>query len=96
MKINWKKNSVFYPALLCYAIVFFCALHSCGPSREEIEMQQKVRMPVTTVGNGYSVIVIDGCEYIEYDNGGIASTQVHTLTHKGNCKNWEGHHADGN
>ena len=36
----------------------------------------------------YSIKVIDGCEYIEFDMG-VGNTRVYTLTHKGNCKNHE-------
>ena len=34
----------------------------------------------------YSIKVIDGCEYIELDEGG-GNTRVYSLTHKGNCIN---------
>lgn len=34
----------------------------------------------------YSIVVIDGCEYIECDYG-MLETRVYSLTHKGNCKN---------
>ena len=36
--------------------------------------------------NNYTVKIIDGCEYIEHDNG-ILDYRVYSLTHKGNCKN---------
>lgn len=32
----------------------------------------------------YTVIVIDGCEYLEYRKGD-GNTAVYSLTHKGNC-----------
>lgn len=35
---------------------------------------------------GYSIRVIDGCEYIECDYG-IFDNRVFSLTHKGNCSN---------
>jgi hypothetical protein len=37
------------------------------------------------LNNGqYTIIIIDGCEYIQLQIGG-------TLTHKGNCTNYSGH-----
>ncbi len=38
-----------------------------------------------TIDGTYKVKVIDGCEYIEYDNG-VLDQRVYSLTHKGNCK----------
>jgi hypothetical protein len=34
----------------------------------------------------YSVIELEGCEYLEYDYG-LFDQRVYSLTHKGNCKN---------
>lgn len=34
----------------------------------------------------FDIKQIDGCEYLEYDNG-IWDQRVYSLTHKGNCKN---------
>ena len=36
----------------------------------------------------FSIVVIDGCEYLEYRRGN-GNTAVYSLTHKGNCKNHE-------
>ena len=36
----------------------------------------------------YNIIIIDGCEYIEYDNNAVlADWRVYSITHKGNCNN---------
>ena len=35
--------------------------------------------------NDYEIIIIDSCEYIEYEHGSLDS-YVYSLTHKGNCK----------
>lgn len=35
--------------------------------------------------DGYTIITIDSCEYIEV-NEGILDQRVYSLTHKGNCK----------
>ncbi len=39
-----------------------------------------------TKKDGYTIKIIDGCEYIECDYG-IFDRRVYSLTHKGNCKN---------
>lgn len=36
--------------------------------------------------NNPQIVVIDGCEYIESDQG-FGNTRIYSLTHKGNCKN---------
>lgn len=35
--------------------------------------------------DNYSIVELDGCEYIECDYG-IFDQRVYSLTHKGNCK----------
>lgn len=37
-------------------------------------------------GFDYSIVTIDGCEYIKVDDG-FAQCRVFSITHKGNCKN---------
>ena len=37
-------------------------------------------------GFDYSIVIIDGCEYIKVDRTALQS-RVFSLTHKGNCKN---------
>lgn len=34
----------------------------------------------------YKTVIIDNCEYIEYDRGAL-EYRVYSLTHKGNCQN---------
>jgi hypothetical protein len=34
----------------------------------------------------YTIILIDGCEYLEYRKGS-GDNRVYSLTHKGNCNN---------
>lgn len=36
--------------------------------------------------DGYSIIEIDGCEYIEVSNWVGSKSGYYSLTHKGNCK----------
>jgi hypothetical protein len=40
--------------------------------------------------NQINVRVIDGCEYLEYQQG-QGQSAVYSLTHKGNCRNKAGH-----
>ena len=64
--------------------IFACTMGmvSCGP-RQPIEGSNKTG----SIGD-YTIVVIDGCEYLEYRKGGGESA-VYSLTHKGNCKNHE-------
>ena len=42
---------------------------------------------IKVAGNSnYNIKVIDGCEYIEYDDG-LLDRRVYSLTHKGDCTN---------
>jgi hypothetical protein len=59
-------------------IIFSCFSLACGQS-------PSTERRTETQGN-YSVVVIDGCEYIECDYG-LLDQRVYSLTHKGNCSN---------
>jgi hypothetical protein len=65
-----------------FIIVCAMGIVSCGP-KQPIEGSSKSGQ----IGD-YSVITIDGCEYLEYRRGGGESA-VYSLTHKGNCRNHE-------
>lgn len=39
----------------------------------------------TETNNKYESVVIDSCEYIQYD-AGVFDQRVYAITHKGNCK----------
>lgn len=41
---------------------------------------------ITSAGRQYHIIELDGCEYIEYDNGYSGASNGYAITHKGNCK----------
>ena len=60
-------------------------MFGCGPSKEEMEAKERAEGHVTSV-DGYDVIVIDGCEYLEK-----RTSHGEVLTHKGNCKNKRQH-----
>jgi len=60
-------------------VIAGAVLASCGKESNAVSTK------TTEIGK-YSIVEIDGCEYIEYDNG-FASRRVHTLVHKGNCFN---------
>lgn len=52
---------------------------SCQNNRYKPEVSR-------TTSKNYNIIIIDTCEYIEFDTG-IFDQRVYSLTHKGNCKN---------
>lgn len=64
-------------------VAFFVAvpmyLTSCKPDSPQGEGSIKT-------DDNYTIKTIDGCEYIEFDEG-MAQYRVYSLTHKGNCKN---------
>jgi hypothetical protein len=58
------------------------ALVGCSiPSGEHYNLDRD-----TEPSYDYKVVVIDGCQYIEV-NEGIGQTHTYTITHKGNCNN---------
>jgi hypothetical protein len=65
-----------------FIIVCGVSIVSCSP-KQPIEGSSKTGQ----IGD-YSVVIIDGCEYLEYRIGSGESS-VYSLTHKGNCKNHE-------
>jgi hypothetical protein len=49
-------------------------------------------LPLVNNEVDYKLKVIDGCEYILYENGHpLGSNYSMSLTHKGNCKNYGAH-----
>jgi hypothetical protein len=56
-----------------FAIAFMTACET--PSGEKVKKE------------GYSVITIEGCEYIEVSSMIGASSGYYSIAHKGNCKN---------
>ena len=63
--------------LIWIFIIFVVGCHETLP-----ESDTKVS---TETHNIYKTVVIDSCEYIEYDYG-IVDSRVYSITHKGNCK----------
>jgi len=63
-------------------LIIICAMGmvACGP-KQPIEGSSKSGQ----IGD-YSVVNIDGCEYLEY-RAGAGESRVYSLTHKGNCNN---------
>lgn len=41
----------------------------------------------TETGKGYTILEIDGCQYIEVSFGTGSNVGYYSLTHKGNCNN---------
>ena len=65
---------------ILFIVVCAMGMVSCGP-KQPIEGSSKSGQ----IGD-YSVVNIDGCEYLEY-RAGAGESRVQSLTHKGNCKN---------
>lgn len=66
-------------------LVFFLAflITSC-----DIEgfLENKRKETETTIRSNYNVIIVDGCEYLEFQKNIIGTTPIYSVTHKGNCK----------
>ena len=60
-------------------VIAGAVLASCGKESNVVSTK-------TSEIGAYDIVEIDGCEYIEFDDG-IGSGRVHTLVHKGNCFN---------
>lgn len=63
-----------------FIIVCTMGMVSCGPRQPEETSN------VVGEIDGYSIVLIDSCEYLEYKRG-MGKSRVYSLTHKGNCKN---------
>jgi hypothetical protein len=64
---------------LLIAILLIEMVSSC----QEATVTTQSTKIVTTYGNEpLKLILIEGCEYLEYNSG-----QIYSLCHKGNCKN---------
>ena len=57
---------------------------------QETKSKQRVGCKQERVGRGYSVIIVDSCEYIEktddYHVGGDCGVKAGYVAHKGNCR----------
>ena len=58
-------------------ILLFTGCHSSSQTPVQSSSKQYLN---------FTLRVIDGCEYLEYDIN-IINQRVYSLTHKGNCKN---------
>lgn len=63
--------------LICGLIIMIIGCHETLP-----EADPEVS---TETNNKYETVVIDSCEYIQYDKGYL-DNRVYAITHKGNCK----------
>lgn len=61
-----------------YCLALLLVFVGCGVSRPYGSRTQ--------TSQNYNIVVIDGCQYIEFDYG-IADHRVYSLCHKGNCTN---------
>ena len=62
-----------------YIVVFMVTLSILGCDSTVKEVND-------SYGFDYSIVIIDGCEYIKVDEG-VGHCRFFSLTHKGNCKN---------
>jgi hypothetical protein len=52
-----------------------------GGCTEPTVQRQRIEIVTTQGGSAMSIVIIEGCEYLEYDRGRSY------ICHKGNCKN---------
>lgn len=72
-------------------ILALTGLMMVGCGQQEVKSkQEQVGCKQERVGCGYSVIIVDGCEYIEktddYQIGASWGTKAGYVAHKGNCR----------
>jgi prepilin-type N-terminal cleavage/methylation domain-containing protein len=77
-----KKGFTLIEIIICMAIVgILLAIlipYTCGDKKySTTEQNENIRQE--EIVNGYSVVTIDGCQYIKTN---------HTLVHKANCNNY--------
>lgn len=65
-----KKRNIFYIIILLTIIFYSCDIPSGNRNNKD----------------GYSIVIIDSCEYIEVSSLIGATNGYYSLTHKGNCK----------
>ena len=75
-KYSSKCSLLFRQAPILAILMLAAVFSSCNtPTAETVED-----------GDGYNVIVIDSCEYIEVKGMVGANNGYYSITHKGNCK----------
>lgn len=81
-----KRNFTLICISMGLAGCFMFSMLGCGPTKYEVQqMELKNKRGDRTIDQDYSIMVIDGCEYIVYDNWQTGQ-HCHAVTHKGNCK----------
>ena len=71
---NWIRNNGLGIILLCMGIGYVALCVGCQPRESDYGSETNI---------GYSIVKIDGCEYILYSPMGNKAG----LAHKGNCTN---------
>lgn len=66
--------------VLLYIVSFILIIYLAG---KIIPMTPNKERTIEVINSEKSVVIIDGCEYIEYND----RHNQYSLTHKGNCKN---------
>lgn len=72
-----KTKTSIYRRHFAFAYVLLVAVIFCGCETPTGQREDK---------DGYSIIVIDSCEYIEMSFCPGCNNGYYSLTHKGNCK----------
>ena len=72
-----KTKTSIYHRTFAFAYVLLVAVIFCGCESPSGQRYKK---------DGYSIVEIDSCEYIEVSSMTGANNGYYSLTHKGNCK----------
>jgi hypothetical protein len=72
-----KRRTSIYHRTFAFAYVLLVAVIFCGCETPSGQRYKK---------DGYSIVEIDSCEYIEVSSMTGANNGYYSLTHKGNCK----------
>lgn len=72
-----KTRTSIYHRTFAFAYVLLVAVIFCGCESPSGQRYKK---------DGYSIVEIDSCEYIEVSSMTGANNGYYSLTHKGNCK----------
>lgn len=75
-----KTKTSIYHRTFAFAYVLLVAVIFCGCENEP-KTEQQIKQEINW--QGFEIIVIDSCEYINQYEGGYVG---YRFTHKGNCK----------
>lgn len=76
---GWRLFVKWFFGLVSVMLIFTSCEQQKEPAKEDLVKSEYVQ-------DDYSIVTIDGCEYIEFDQG-YGQYRVYSMIHKGNCKN---------